>query len=153
MQSPKSIESLSEYELRRIQNIQENKSFLRRLFDTKISRFFYIMGNGRNGTGIHMSPSQIETHSIRIRAWLIQMIVKGLPEGMSWIQSLRVHIRGNIEVDKWFHRENIAEIWNPLTLEAISTLFPDQYFADVLVSHFPADRILKILRRKIQQSN
>ena len=60
------------------------------------------MGNGRHGTEVHMSPSQIETHSIRIRAWLIKMIVEGLPEGMPWIQSLRVHIHKNMEVHKWF---------------------------------------------------
>ena len=34
-----------------------------------------------------------------------------------------------MEVDKWFTQENFAEIRNPLTLEAISTLFPDQYLA------------------------
>ena len=103
------------------------------------------------------------------------MIVEGLPEGMSWIQSLRVHILRNVEADKWFRRENFAEIRNPLTVEAISTLFPNQclagdaiklsiesfnlvvepdtYFADVLVSQLPASRILRIFRRKIQQSN
>ena len=97
------------------------------------------------------------------------MIVEGLPEGMSWIQSLRVHICTNMEVDKWFQRENFAAIRNPLTLEAISTIFPDQglageaiklaieslnlvlesdtYFADVLVSQLPVDRILRIFNK------
>ena len=122
-----------------------------------------------------MTVKRSETHSIRIRAWLIQTIVEGLPEGMTWTQSLRVHLRRKTETDKWFRREMFAEIRNPLTVEAISTLFsdqclagdaiklaiespnlvlePDTYFADVLVSQLPADRILRIFRRKIQQSN
>ena len=35
----------------------------------------------------------------------------------------------NMEDDKWFHRENFVEFRNTPILEAISTLFPDQYVA------------------------
>ena len=118
-------EPMSEYELKRIRNIQENEKYLRRLFSLanpsaretsrnhekqpKVSRnncgihtIFYIMGNCRSGIKLSMSPSQIETHSIQIRARLIKMIVEGLHEGMSWAQSLKVHIRRSMEVNKWF---------------------------------------------------
>ena len=120
-----------------------------------------------------MSPPQIEKHSIRIRAWLIKMIVKGLPKGTTWIQSLKIHISGTMEVNKWFQIDNFAEIQNPLTRTAISTLLPDQclsgdairlateslnlalepdvYLADVLVSQLPSDRILRILRKRTRQ--
>lgn len=81
----------------------------------------------------------------------------------------------NMEDDKWFHRENFVEFRNTPILEAISTLFPDQYvagdaimlaikslnlslgsdsyLADVLLSHLPLDRILRIIKTKIKQSD
>jgi hypothetical protein len=121
-----------------------------------------------------MSPSQTKTHSIQIRAWLIKMIVEGLPEGMSWAQSLEIHIRRNMEVNKWFQPENFVEFRNSPILAAISTLFPDQYIAgdaiqlaikslnltigpdsylaDVLLSHLPTDMIFRIIKKRIQQS-
>ena len=127
MQNP--IEHLSEYELRRNQNIKENESYLRRLLELKISRSKEHKMDHNEHNRVHLSTSEIETHSIRISAWLIQMIVEGLPEGMSWIQSLRVQLRRKMEVDKWFRTEMFAEIRNPLTVEAISTLFPNQCLA------------------------
>jgi len=120
-----------------------------------------------------MSPSQIEMHSIKIRAWLIKMIVEGLPEGTSWVQSFTAHICNNMEVNRWFKRENFVEFRNSPILEAISTLFPhqyiagdaiklaikslniylgsDSYLADVLLSHLPTDRILRILATRTKQ--
>ena len=77
-----------------------------------IHMIFYIMGNCRSGIKLSMSPSQIKTHSIQIRAWLIKMIVEGLPEGMSWAQSLEIHIRRNMEVNKWFQPENFVQFRN-----------------------------------------
>ena len=128
-----------------------------------IHTIFYIMGHCRSGIELSMSPSQIETHSIQIRAWLIKMIVEGLPEGMSWAQSLEIHIRRNMEVNKWFQPENFVQFRNSPLLAAISTLFPDQYvggdaiqlaikslnltigpdsyLADVLLSHLTGGRI------------
>ena len=38
------------------------------------------------------------------------MIVKGLPEGMSWAHSLEDHIRRNMEVNKWFQPENFQYV-------------------------------------------
>ena len=132
------------------------------------------MNHGRTGVKLHMSPSQIDTHSIRIRAWLIKMIVEGLFEGRSWAQSLKAHMSMNMEDDKWFHRENFVEFQNTPILEAISTLFPNQcvagdaimlaikslnlslgsdsFLADVLLSHLSLDRILRIIKMKIKQS-
>ena len=131
------------------------------------------MGHCRSETELHMSPSQIERYSIKIRAWLIKMIVEGLPEGMSWVQSLTGHVRSNMEVNKWFKRENFVEFRNSPILQAITTLFPhryiagdaiklaikslnlslgpDSYLADVLISHLPTDRILRILDTKTRQ--
>ena len=132
--------------------MQENEKYLQQLFfpktsspdeikrnhekQSKVSRnncgihtIFDIMGNCTSGIKLYMSPSQIDTHSIRIRAWLIKMIVEGLPEGTSWAESFKVHIRRNMEVDKWFQRENFVEFRNSSILEAILTLFPDQYIA------------------------
>ena len=133
------------------------------------------MGNCRSGTKLHMSPSQIDTRSIQMRAWLIKMIVEGLPEGMSWAQSLKVHLCKNMEVNKWFQLENFVEFRKSPILAAISTLLPDQYIAgdaiqladkslnltigpdsyltDVLLSHLPTNRILRIIKRRIQQSS
>ena len=120
-----------------------------------------------------MPPSQIEKHSIKIRAWLIKMIVEGLPEGRSWVQSLTVHVRSNMEVNKWFNRDNLVEFRNTPILEAISTLFPhqyitgdaimlaikslnlslgpDSYLAEAILSQLPMDRILRILDRKTKR--
>ena len=122
-----------------------------------------------------MSPPQIDTHSIRVRAWLIKMIVEGLSEGKSWAQSLKAHISMNMEDNKWFCRENVIEFQNLPILETISTLFPDQYIAgdaimlaikslnlslgqdsylaDVLISNLPGDRILRTLKTKLKQSS
>lgn len=133
----------------------------------------YIMGHGRSEPKLHMSPSRIEKYSIKIRAWLIKMIVEGLPEGMSWVQSLTDHVRSNMEVNKWFRQENFVEFRNSPILQAITTLFPhqyiagdaiklavkslnlslgkDSYLADVLISHLPMDRILRILDTKTRQ--
>ena len=78
-------------------------------------------------------------------------------------------------LEKWFQLENFVEFRNSPIIAAISTLFPDQYIAgdaiqlaikslnltigpdaylaDVLVSHLSTDRILRIIKKKIQQSN
>ena len=101
------------------------------------------------------------------------MIVEELPEGMLWAHSLKDHLRRNMEVNKWFQPENFAQFRNSTLLAAISTLFPDQYvggdaiqlaikslnltigldlyLADVLLSHLPTDRILRIIKKRIQQ--
>ena len=102
------------------------------------------------------------------------MIVEGLPEGTSWAQSLTAHIRMNMAVEKWFRLENFVEFQNSPIIDAISTLFPDQYLAgdaiqlavkslnltigpdaylDVLVSHLSADTLLRIIKTKIHQSS
>ena len=122
-----------------------------------------------------MSSAQIDIHSIQIRAWLIKMIIEGLPEGMSWAQSLKVHLCRNTEVNKWFTLE-ICGIRESPILAAISSLLPDQYIAgdaiqmavkslnlsigpdsyltDVLMSHLPTNRILSIIiKKKMQQSS
>ena len=96
-------------------------------------------------------------------------------KGTSWAQSLTAHIRTNMGVEKWFQLENFVEFRNSPIVAAISTLFPDQYIAgdaiklaikslsltigpdaylaDVLVSHLLTERILRIIKKKIQQSN
>ena len=139
-----------------------------------IHTIFYIMGHCRSGIELSMSPSQIETHSIQIRAWLIKMIVEGLPEGMPWAHSLKDHLRRNMEVNKWFQPENFVQFRNSPLLAAISTLFPDQYVAgdalqlaikslnltigpdsyltDVLLSHLPTDGMLRTIKKQMQRS-
>ena len=133
------------------------------------------MGHCRPGTKPHMSPSQIDTHSIRIRAWLIKMIVEGLPERMSWVQSLKAHLNTNMEYAKWFCRKNLVESENTPTLTAVLTLFPDRYIsgdaiklavealnfspgpdaylADILLSQLPLDRIMRIMKKRIKRSS
>ena len=189
---------MSEYELQRLRNIRENEQYLQRLMAPKSPRpletignkgnqwkvshnncgihtIFYIMGHCRSGAQLAMSPSQIETHSIRIRAWLIKMIVEGLPEGTSWTQSLTAHIRTNMAVEKWFRLENFDKLQNAPVTNAISTIFPDRYLAgdaiqlavtslhftigpgaylaDVLVSHLPAEGLLRIIKKRIHLSS
>ena len=188
---------MSEYELQRLRNIRENEQYLQRLMAPKgprpletienkgnqrkvshnncgIHTIFHIMGHCRSGTQLAMSPSQIETHSIRIRAWLIKMIVEGLPAGTTWTQSLTAHIR-TTAVEKWFRLENFDEPQSSTVMNAILTILPDRYLAgdaiqlavkslnfatgpdaylaDVLVSHLPAERLLRIIRKRIHLSS
>ena len=116
----KLIEHVSDYEWERIKNIRENNTYLRRLLEPAKQRsdnpkkrhdkrpktssnncgihtILYIMNHCKSGVKLSMSPSQIDTHSIRIRAWLIKMIVEGLSKGKPWAQSLKAHISMNME--------------------------------------------------------
>ena len=124
---------------------------------------------------LNMSPPQIDKNSIRIRSWLIKMIVEGLPERMSWVQSLKAHLHMSIEYAKWFCRKNLVELVNTPTLTAVSTLFPDRYtsgdaiklaiealnfspgpdayLADILLYMLPLDRIMRIMKRQIKRSS
>jgi hypothetical protein len=78
-------------------------------------------------------------------------------------------------VEKWFRLENFDELQNAPVTNAISTIFPDRYLAgdaiqlavkslnftigpgaylaNVLVSHLPAERLLRIIKKRIYLSS
>jgi len=78
-------------------------------------------------------------------------------------------------VEKWFRLENFDELQNAPVTNAISTIFPDRYLAgdaiqlavkslnftigpgaylaDVLVSHLPAEGLLRIIKKRIHLSS
>ena len=140
-----------------------------------VHTIIYIMNHCNSGAKLNMSTPQIDENSIRIRAWLIKMIVEGLPERMSWVQSLKAHLNTNMEYAKWFCRKNLVKLENTPILAAVSTLFPDRYtsgdaiklavealnfspgpdayLADILLYLLPLDRIMRIMKRQIKRSS